>query len=86
LHGCGFDEFSSGNVHLLAPFVCIWLEAVSEFWIRFEGQAQSVAKAQHTRYYVSILRWSDELLNIHKNRCEIPLWRDNAAIGPETGF
>jgi hypothetical protein len=30
-------------------------------------------KAEHTREYVSILSRPDELLNIHKNRCEIPL-------------
>jgi hypothetical protein len=29
-------------------------------------------KAEHTRKYVSILNRFDELLNIHKNRREIP--------------
>ena len=33
---------------------------------------QTDSKAEHTRKYVSILNQFDELLNIHKNRCEIP--------------
>jgi hypothetical protein len=37
-----------------------------------KGKAQADAKAQHTCKYVSILRRFDELLNVHKNRCEIP--------------
>jgi hypothetical protein len=37
-----------------------------------KGKAQADAKAQHTCKYVSILRRFDELLNVHKIRCEIP--------------
>jgi hypothetical protein len=31
--------------------------------------------------HVSILSRSDEFLNIHKNSCEILLWRGNTAMG-----
>ena len=41
---------------------------------------------EHTRQYVSILSRADELLNIHKIGCEIPLWRGNAAMGTQTHF
>jgi hypothetical protein len=49
-------------------------------------QARFGEKAQHTSEYVSILSRADELLNIHKNKCEIPLLRGNTAMGTQTHF
>ena len=50
------------------------------------GKASIRFKSGAYTKYVSILNQIDELLDIHKNRCEIPLWRDNAAIGREMHF
>jgi hypothetical protein len=52
----------------------------------FKGKASIRFKSGAYTEYVSILNRIDELLNIHKNRCEIPLGRGNAAIEREMHF
>jgi hypothetical protein len=51
-------------------------EAISKIADHAQGQSASRRKRrcfQHRCKYVSILRRFDERLNVHNNRCEIPL-------------
>ncbi len=51
-----------------------------------EGKAKIDSKAEHTRQYSCILNRFYAHLNFHKNRCVIPIYRGNTAIGHKMHF